>query len=345
MYLSNEVMKENAIKRLKNSPNLAQFKNDNGVGFDVDITTLTGIKAQVTGQKFYQVKPSEFLPVVVGENAFMDELLTYKDFSVGEDFSAGLIEPGSNRQRLSEVDVEIASVTVPIKKWAKMISYNLMELAQATKSGNWSLVEAKEKSRVKNWQLGIQKLAFLGLSGVTAVDGLLTQTDVTSNTSIITKKISLMTSTEFQNFLAGFISAYHTNSNSTAYPDTFVIPSDDFNGLATAVDETFPLTNRLERITSTLRIISMNPSAKVMPLAYAQQAQNAGFINGATGYNRYVLYRANDSESLRMDIPNDYTTTIFDTIEGFHYSSAAYGSFTGAKAYRPKEMLYFDWAV
>ena len=46
-----------------------------------------------------------------------------------------------------------------------------------------------------------------------------------------------------------------------------------------------------------------------------------------------------------MDIPNDYTTTLQDTIEGFTYSSAAYATFTGAKAYRPKEMLYFDWAV
>lgn len=341
--LNRETLLENAKARLQNSPVLAQFKND--TGYDVDITTLTGIKAKITTQKFYQVKPSDFMPVVVGENPFMDEILTWKDYSIGGDFEEGLLEPGSNRSRLAEVDAQIEGVKVPIKKWAKGINYNLMELAQASKTGNWSLIESKEKSRIKNWQLGIQQVAFLGLQNTTGVDGLLTQTDVTSNTTVITKKLSSMTPAEFQTFLGAFIAAYHTNSDSTAYPDTFVIPSDDYNGLAQAVDETYNLKSRLQRVREAMVEITMDENCKVLPLAYAQQARNAGFINGATGYNRYTLYRRSDDESLRMDIPNDFTTTLQDTIEGFNYSSAAYGSFTGCKAYRPKEVLYFDWAA
>jgi hypothetical protein len=58
--------------------------------------------------------------------------------------------------------------------------------------------------------------------------------------------------------------------------------------------------------------------------------------------NRYTLL-SYDEDSLRMDIPVDYTNTLQNTVNGFNFQSAAYGQFTGLKAYRPKEMLYFDW--
>ena len=153
-----------------------------------------------------------------------------------------------------------------------------------------------------------------------------------------------MDKTEFQAFLAAFIGAYYNNSQSTRYPDTFLIPSDDFNGLATAADETFPLKTKLERIKEVMHTYLMDGrEAKVLPLAYAQKANNADYINSGTGFNRYVLYCRADSESIRMDIPNDFLTTVYDTVEGFFYSSAAYGSFSGVKAYRPREVLYFDF--
>jgi len=330
---------ENAVSRLQNDVN----KIANASGFKVDIDTLTEIKAEVVKQKFYEVAPSSFMPVVVGEGAWADELLTYKSGSVSDPFESGLIAAGSsNAARDSMSETAIEALKVPVKYWKRAITYNLVELNQATRSGNWSLIEAKEEARFKSWQLGIQKIAFLGLDQP-GVDGLLTQSDVTSNTALITKKISDMNASEFQALLAGLFGAYNVNSDSTAMPDTFVIPTDDYLGLVSSVDETYPLKSRLERLSEAGKLATMNPSFEVVPLAYAQAAKNAEFLGGGSGLNRYILYIRSDRQSLRMDVPVDYTQTITDTVSGFDYSSVAYGGFTGCKAYRPAEMLYFDY--
>ena len=324
---------ENAVERLQNDVD----KIANANGFKVDITTLTEIKAEVTKQKFYEVAPSSFMPVVVGEGAFSDELLTYKSGSVSDPFEAGLIAAGATgtaRDSMSETAIE--ALKVPVKYWKRAIAYNLIELNQATRSGNWSLIEAKEEARFKSWQLGIQKIAFLGLEQE-GVDGLLTQSDVTSNTSLITKKISSMNASEFQALLAGLFTAYNVNSDSTCMPDTFAVPTDDYLGLVSSVDETYPLKSRLERLSEAGKLATMNPAFEIMPLAYAQKDKSG------LGVDRYVLYVRSDRQSLRMDIPVDYTQTITDTVSGFDYSSVAYGGFTGCKSYRPKEMLYLDF--
>lgn len=337
-FLTKEQMVENAVKALKLKAN----EMENALGFKIDIDTLTAIKERVVGQKFYEVKPSDYMPVVVGKHAFSESILTYKDYSVGSDFEDGIIDGSSNYSRLSDVEAAIEGITVPIKDWAKKHTYNLIELQKAATSGNWSLIEAKEKSRFKNWQLGIQKISFLGLLSNTAIKGLLTQADVTSNTAVITKNISDMTATEFQAFLKGVLPAYYANSENTVLPDIFVIPTDDFLGLGTAVDETFNMKSRLQRIQESLEALTSNPNFKVMPLAYAQKERNSDFLGAGSGLNRYAMYRSSDEDSGRMDIPIDYTSTIQDTFDGFSYQSVAYGQFTGFKAYRAKEMLYFD---
>jgi len=331
-------MIENAINGLKQKASEVQ----NAMGYKVDIDTLTGIKQKVTGQKFYEVKPSDFMPVVVGDQPFSDQILTYKDYSIGNDFESGIIEPGSNNSRLEGSDAEIEGVTVPVKYWAKKLEYTIIDLAQASKSGNWSLIEAKERSRVKNYQLGIQKIAFLGLQSVSGVKGLLTQSDVTTNTSVIDQNISAMTAAELNTMLQTLLSVYYSNSNSTVMPDTFIIPTDDYLGLGTPFSSTYPNISKIDYLEKTFKQLTANQNAAILPLAYAQMERNSDFLGGGSGLNRYVMYRRNEEESLRMDIPVDYTGTIQDTVDNFAYSSVAYAGFTGCKAYRPKEMIYFD---
>lgn len=330
MY-NKETLIENAVARLSR-------EIQNQTGFQIDIDTLTGIKSRVTEQKFYEVTPSEYLPVEVGESPWAEDRLTYRSFSTGEDFETGIVETGSNDGRLSRVDTQIEGIRVPRKVWGKTINYNIPELAQAQLAGSWSLVERKEESRVKNWQLGIQKIAFLGSDTDTRIKGLLTQDTVTINTTVITKNISSMTPTEFQAFISAVLPAYFTNSNSTTLPDTFVIPTDDYLGLISAVDETFNIKSRLERIQEAMVAATANANFKVLPLAYSQLERNG------LGQNRYVMYRQ-DVSSLSMEIPVDYTTTIQDTINGFQYESVGYGQFSGVEAFRPAEMIYFDHAV
>lgn len=341
MFINRKEAIHNATERLKaemqNSQAVKQIENQ--VGYKIDIDTLTGIKSKVTEQKFYEAKPSDYMPVVVGENAYADDQLTYITRSLADNFEAGLIEPGSNDGKLSQADANIEGVRVPNRFWANQINYNLIELAQASRSGNWSLVEAKERARYTNWWTGVQRVAFLGLDSAANFKGLLTQTTVNINTTTITKNIKDMNPTEFQDFIGNFLSDYVANTNSTAMPDTFIIPTDDYTGLASAVDETFNLKTRLERIQEAAVAVTGNADFKVLPLNYSQ------LENNDLSVNRYVLYRRVDETSLRMDIPVDYTTTVTDTINGFNYTSVAYGQFSAVEAYRPLEMLYFDHAA
>ena len=50
-------------------------------------------------------------------------------------------------------------------------------------------------------------------------------------------------------------------------------------------------------------------------------------------------------DSVRIDVPVDYTATLANSINTFQFNNVGYGQYTGAKAYRPREMLYFDWAT
>lgn len=325
---------ENNIERLTNQ--IGQVAN--AAGFKVDIDTLTGIKSRVTTQKFYEVRPSDYMPVEVGDAAWADDILTYTSFDATGSFEAGFVETGSNKGIMEVAETGIEAVRVPTQSWAVAIKYNLMELAAASRSGNWSLIEQKERARLKNWQLGIQKVAFLG-SDNGRLKGLLSQDNVTINATVIAKNISAMTPTEFQTFIQSILPAYNTNAASTAMPDTLLLPTDDFLGLGAPVDPNFPIKSKLEYLTEQMKIMTGNANFRVAPLSYSQSEFNN------LGLNRYVLYRSTDAETLRMDIPVDYTTTATDTLEGFEYRSAAYGQFTGCYAYRPLEVLYFDHNV
>ena len=74
-------------------------------GYEQQITTLTGIKARVTKQTFYDLNGKtiqDYIPVVVGENAFTEEIMTWLDFQLSPDFESGLIDTGFGSSRLSQ---------------------------------------------------------------------------------------------------------------------------------------------------------------------------------------------------------------------------------------------------
>jgi hypothetical protein len=313
----------------------------NSLGYEVDITTLTAISKRVVEQKFFQIAPADFMPVRVGEGAWSTEILTYRDFAIGGDFETGLINTAANKSRMAEADSAVDSISVQVLNWAKEINWTIFDLAHASKSGNWDLVSSKERARKKNWDLGIQKIAFLGSASNSGVRGLLTQSDVNSNTALITKYINAMSDTEFEALLQGIMEAYRANADRTAMPTHFVIPEADYNGLAVSTSEDFPLVSKLERLQKAFAMITQNQGFKILPLAYADEANNAD--TPVDGKNRYVLYNY-DEDSGRMDIPVDYTNTMQNTVNGAQFTNVGYGQFTGFKAYRPKEFLYLDWA-
>ena len=227
-------------------------------------------------------------------------------------------------------------MSVKVINWAKQISWSLFDLELAAKSGNWDLVTAKEKSRKRNWDLGIQKVAFLGLEGDTSARGLYTQLGVNTNTSVIDKAISEMTATELNALLTAIIEAYRTNCARTAWPTHFIIPESDYNGLASVSSADFPLKTKLQLLEEAFQLITRNKSFKILPCAYGDDAYSG------LGVQKYVLLNY-EEESLRMDIPVDYTNTLANSLDNFNFQNVGYGQFTGVQTYRPLEMLYFTF--
>lgn len=314
----------------------------NALGFEIPITTLYALSKSIVAQKFFEIAPADYMPIRVGENAWSTNILTYLSFALGGDFEAGNINTGSSDAKLAQADAGIDSVTNPVINWAKQINWSFMDLQFAAKSGNWDLVTSKEKARKTNWDLGIQAIAFYGSKTNTSVMGLLNQTGVNANTTLITQKISTMNAAQFSAFVAGVVGAYRLNNAFTAMPTHFIVPELDYNGLATLVPGTagtFPVT-MLQYLTEVFQMITRNKNFKIMPLAYADQVNNAT-IPGLNK-NVYTLLNYNE-DSLRMDIPVDYTNTMQNTINGFNFQNVGYGQYTGLLAYRPLEMLYFTF--
>jgi len=311
----------------------------NALGYEIDITTLTTIMKKVSEQKFFEIAPADYIPVRVGEGAWSSQLTTYRSFALADDFSTGIINTGGSDSRLAVADSGVDSLSIQVKNWAKQIGWTIMDLEQAAKAGNWDLVTAKERSRKKNWDLGIQRTAFLGLNPT--VLGLFNQVGVTNNTTLIIKPISAMTGAELKTFVSQVLGIYRANNNRTAWPTHFVIPEDDFLGLAGPSSADFPLKSVLQVLEETFQTMTKNPAFKILPCAYA----DAGAPQAVSATDDYYALYNSDEESLRMDIPVDYTNTLANSVDNFSFNNVGYGQFTGVLAYRPKELMYFSYTV
>lgn len=323
-----EEAKEKSKLLLKNATNT-------DFGYKRTIDTLTQIRTEIVEQKFFTVQPSEFLPVKVGFGAWSQTLMTYRAFQVADDFASGDVDVANN-SRINEADIAIDTVSVKVKNWAKQLGYSLIDINQAMVSGNWSLVEEKEKSRKRNWDLGIQKIAFLGHPTDTNVLGLLNQGTVTEDTITIPTSLTEMTDTEFQTFMGSFLKVYYSNSAATALPDMFVIPTSDFLGLGQSAAQNFAGVGKtkLEYLEAEFKRMTGNPNAQVKPVIYADKNFNS------LGKNVYALYK-NEAEAIEMNIPVSYTSTIAGSYNNFQFQSIAYGQYTGVQLYRDKQVLYF----
>lgn len=313
----------------------------NSLGYEVAITTLTTVTKKVTTQKFFEVPPADFMCVKVGEGTWSTNLTTFRSFDAADEFETGIINTGGQNARLATADAAVDALNIKVFPWAKAIGYTIFDLEFAAKSGNWDLVMAKEKSRKRNWDLGIQRIAFLGARGQNGTGGsclgLLNQAGVTVDTTTITKAISAMTPTELKAFTAAVIEKYRANCNRTAWPTHFQIPESDYNGLAAQASPDFPIKSTLQLLEEMFQVITRNKSFKILPLAYGDAAYNG------VSKQIYTLYNGADEESLRMDIPLDYSTTLANSVDNFAFQNAGFGQFTGVLAYRPLEMLYFQF--
>ena len=278
----NEDVVLNELELLRATSLETQIKNS--LGMEINVTSLTTILKAVIDQKFFEVKPSDFMPVVVGEGAWSEFLTTYRSYQLGDDFEKGLTNSsGSDNGRNAMADAGVDAVNLQVFSWNKGISWTLIQLQQALKAGNWDLIAAKERARKTNYDLGIQKMAFLGL---------------------------------------------------TSRPSKFVIPEPDFLGLVGIASTEFPLKSMLQVLEECMQVATRNKNFKIEPLVYGDMNYNN------LGYNVYALYNEN-VDTMRLNIPVDYTNTLANSIDNFTFQNAAYAQFTGLQMYRPLELMYF----
>jgi len=314
----------------------------NSIGVDQSITTLTSILPTIIDTKYYQLPLADFVNISVGQgNPFVSTLYNWSTQIVGGGFESGNIDMASNKANTESDSIVLEPITRDVMSWKKDVNYNIFQektFSQGTQ--NMDFIAELYKGRKKEYDLGIQELLFFGLQTNTKYKGLLTLSGVTANTALITKKLSDMTTAEFAAFIGSLLSVYQTNNDYTAMPNRFVIPADDYVGLTKFTSEIYPVagSTRLEVLTNCIKTFA--PDFKVLGSAYNIKAKNAA-VSGLNK-NRYVLYN-NASDTIAMDIPVDFTVTLPGTTNGFDYTSAAYSRYTGLTAFRPLEVMYFDF--
>lgn len=328
----------NELERRSAESCTAQIKNS--LGFEIPITTLTTIAKKISEQKFFEIAPAEYVPMKVGSGQWTSNIITYRSFDIAGSFESGYIDQGIDGDRMASADAGVDALTIQVKNWAKVVTWAIPELQLAATSGNWDLVIAKEKSRKKNYDLGIQKIAFLGAQGLNGaggpVQGLYTQAGVTTNTTVITSAISGLAVGPLKTFVQTVVEAYRANCARTAWPTHFVVPESDYNGMASQASADFPILSVLKLLEDAFKIVTRNDGFKILPCAYGDQAYSG------LGKQIYAMYNM-DEESLRMDVPVPYTNTVANSINNFQFQNVAYSQHTGVLAYRPAELLYFTF--
>lgn len=354
MYIRSRSYKETR-DQLENSggmiawqPGMSMVNSNGGIdssslGFQYAVQTTTLIRPRVTDQKFYEINFADYIPVKVGEGAWLEDIKTNVEYQSAGDFESGIQGTGQET-RISNVETGLAPITYKIKTWLRGYQYSLAELEKALAADNWNVVEGKHKALDKNWKLGLQVIAYLGsYTDPTGVPGLLTNSQVTVNTSRITQNISSMNPTQFGALVAGIMQDYFSNSNSTEYPDHFEIPQSDWNGLATPINPSFPLAGSMmiDYLLEAFKKVTGNQNFVIYPCAYGDAANNLNYINIGTGKYRYCLYRKDESSAV-MDVPLDLTQLAPNTANNFVWNGVAYGQFTGVQIIRVPEFLYLD---
>jgi Uncharacterized protein conserved in bacteria (DUF2184) len=322
--------------------NAAGDIDPNSFAVQYAIDRLSYIRAKTVEQTFYEVLPSDYIDVIPGEGAFAQNIITNISIKTAGGFKQGKINTSGNNNKLAVANAMLTPVTTYVRNWALAIEYSLFDVEQSLFAGTWDIVEAKHRSRKKDFDLGIQEVAFLGDYEDSNFPGLFTQSQVKSNTTTLTSNISSLSPADFATFVSAIISAYLTNCNQTVFPNTFVIPQDDWAGLGAPVSATYPNVTKLAYLQMMFDSIVPKGKVRIMPSAYGMTAYNkAAGVNSGSGYQRYVLYRR-DIDTLFMELPVDYQVTSVGTFNNFNFQDVAYAQYTGVQVIKPLELIYFD---
>ncbi len=316
--------------------NAAAFATPNAYGLEKTITTLTQIIADVQRQKFYTVAEplTSYVPIEMGTGAYGKQLFQYAVAQVGDDFEAGIIQPGNGINKDANLDITIDGVSIKNNFWRMKYeaTKEILEMARVN-AQTFSYLEEQERARLKTSQLGIQKILFKGTDdGLNT--GLLNNADVTVNTSLLPANLSAMNITQLTNFAKTAINTFFTNSNSTVFPNTWLMPTADYMSLGVPVNPEYPIGTIREFLERAFTDAGAPSDFKILHTVYNNTASS-------TGAGRHVLYNR-DADVLTMYIPKPYTPYPLYPVGSLDMISDAEMQFTGVWVKRPQEMLYMD---
>lgn len=316
--------------------NAAAFATPNAYGLEKTITTLTQIVADVQRQKFYTVAEplTSYVPIEMGTGAYSKQLFQYAVAQVGDNFEAGIIQPGNGINKDASLDITIDGVSIRNNFWRMKYeaTKEILEMARAN-TQTFSYIEEQERARLKTAQLGTQKILFKGTDdGLNT--GLLNNANVTVNTSLLPANLSAMNITQLTNFAKTAINTFFTNSNSTVFPNTWLMPTSDYMSLGVPINPEYPIGTIREFLERAFTDAGAPADFKILHTVYNNTAST-------TGGGRHVLYNR-DADVLTMYIPKPYTPYPLYPVGSLDMISDAEMQFTGVWVKRPQEMLYMD---
>lgn len=332
------------------------FNNDltdtTGLGYDKTISTLAMIDRMITlTQKFYKVDITKFVPShnssygAWGTQIHIPVKKILNDPDISKSFYGSPQAYGVNPLRPS-LKTGYDLQTYSLHFWGKQIDYSIFDLYQMRETLQLDLITELLLARKEIFDLEKQEALFLGVKD-TSLEGLLTLSNVTSNTTLITKKISDITDPdELVAFVRNMIDEYLTHTNNTVMANTLVIPRSDYIGLTGFVNNAFPVKTKLQylkealaTVVSDIKTDNQVTEFEILPLLYCQKSF---MTTRGENIDRYIMYnRSPDTLEHRQVIP--FTTLpFFPNGDGTTFRSEAYMQMSGVMLKRPQEILYFD---
>lgn len=306
------------------------------LGLGRAVTTLTRVIKDVIETKYYTVPQplTEYVKInASGEGAYAKELFQYTEANASASFNECIINPfstGFHNDPTADVALDGITQRINYYRQAYSISHEEMKIA-----GNnlvpYNIVEGKERSRAKNWQLGIQDTMFIGQND-NRTFGLLNQPDAVVDSTLFPVSLQNMTPEQLNNWVGTVLSAYGENNNYTFMPNRLYLPTQMYLALSRQINPNFPLKNLRQTIEDAFSEVTGD-----FKIVHA----NYGNDLGTKGLGRAVLYN-NDAENLVMHTPVNYTPLPLFPTNSLDMMSQAMGQFTGVWLKRPTTMLYMD---
>ena len=303
------------------------------------VDTVTEIVAGVVEAKYYELAGQSLTDFVnidaSGRGAYAGEIFQFTAAYVGAPFKQCIINPAStgvHNDATADIAVDGISQRNNFYRQKYSISQEGLKMA-AVNRVSFDLIEQKEKARKKTWDLGLQETLFNGL-GDGRTYGLLNQTGLTVDTSLLPVAPQNMTVAQIKTFAATALAAAFVNSNQTIMPNRWCMPTSTYMALGVPYGDTFGMPTLKEVLERAFKEAGAPADFKIVHSIYNETA-------GANGKGRHVFYNT-DADNIIMHTPKVYTPHPLYASGSLDMISDAEGQFTGVWVKRPGSVLYAD---